>query len=318
VACVAVASTTAAAPCAPRARLDGDADAVARVTSALAALGIQVGGDAAGCPVVVAAVENDRSGGIAVAVRDSTNRSEGRVVSDARLAAAWIDSWIHDDFAPELVPPAAAVVPAAPSTTAHVDATPAAAPALIDRVSLDARYQRSFAFDGTGGSGFAGGACVRVGGACIGAEIAFGSLDVPMGVTRSDVSAAATASYALVLGNVVLSPQVALGAGRVDTDACAPPPCDPSTMMCMNAPPCPASVAHQQTYTPRLGAALRASIALFPHVWLEGTAAIVVVPLAHVDPTPGSTDPNGLMPGTLPGEPGALGQLAVGLRVGAP
>lgn len=314
--CVAVAGLPAAsaAPCAPRARLDGDADAVARVTAALAALGIEVGGRADGCPVIVAAVEDDRGGGIAVAVHDSTNRSEGRVVSDASLAAAWIDSWIHDDFAPQLAP-----TPPVVPVSASVDAAPAPAPAVLERISLDARYQRMFGFDGSGGSGVAGGACMRVGALCIGGELAVGSLDVPAGVTRSDASVAATASYAIALGNVVVSPQVALGAGRVTTDACAPPPmCDPSTMMCMAAPPCPAPVAHQDTYTPRLGAALRASVALFPHVWLEGTAAIVVAPFAHVDPTPGSTDASGLMPGTLPGEPGASAQLAVGIRVGSP
>ena len=36
-------------------------------------------------------------GGIAAATRDRTRRSGGRVVSDATLAAAWIDSWPHDD-----------------------------------------------------------------------------------------------------------------------------------------------------------------------------------------------------------------------------
>lgn len=287
------------------------------MTAALAALGIEVGGRADGCPVVVAAVENDRGGGIAVAVREGTNRSEGRVVSDATLAAAWIDSWIHDDFAPEPAAPGPVLSP--PAETARIEVAPVAAPTRIDRFSLDARYQRTFDFAGNGGSGFAGGACVRVGAVCVGGEVAFGSLDVPAGISRSDASIAATASYALTLGNVVVSPEVALGAGRVVTDACPMAPmCDPTQMMCAPPPPCTQTAAHQETYTPRLGATLRASVALFPHVWLEGTAAIVAVPLAHVDPSPGSTDASGLMPGTLPGEPGATAQLAVGIRVGAP
>jgi hypothetical protein len=47
---------------------------------------------------VVAQVELGTDGGIAVAIRDGGRRSEGRVVSDAAMAASWIDSWLRDDL----------------------------------------------------------------------------------------------------------------------------------------------------------------------------------------------------------------------------
>jgi len=308
-----------AGPCAPRAHLDGDAEAVARVTAALASLGIEVGatrGD--GCPVVVAAVELDRGGGIAVAVRDGTNRSEGRVVSDAALAAAWIDSWIHDDFAPAAVP-ALSPPSSAPAVPARVpvDAPPTAV-SVLDRFAVDAGYVQTFALDGSGGSGFAGGACVRAGALCVGARVHALKLDVPAGATRDDLAVTATASWSHALGNVVIAPELEAGVGKMATDACPPPPCDPTTMMCMPAPSCTNAGVQQATYTPRVGASLRASLPVFAHVWLEGTAAITVAPFGHGDPFPGQTDPNGMMPGTIPGEPAASAQLGVGVRVGLP
>src|SRR4051812_24691767 len=94
--------TVAAEPCAPRAALDGDRDAVERVGAELVKLGVIVAPAAAPasarCPAVRATVELAREGGIAVAVRGSAQRSEGRVVSDAGVAAMWIDAWLRDDL----------------------------------------------------------------------------------------------------------------------------------------------------------------------------------------------------------------------------
>ena len=89
--------------CTPHALLSGDGAAVERVGTELARLGVVVGAAAPGCPSVEAAVGLDE-GGIAVAVRDGSQRSEGRVVGDATIAAAWIDSWLRDDLEPWRVP----------------------------------------------------------------------------------------------------------------------------------------------------------------------------------------------------------------------
>jgi hypothetical protein len=317
---VAALQTAAAAPCPPRAHLDGDAEAVARVGAALEALGIVVDAKpSGGCPVVVAAVEFDRGGGIAVAVRDGTNRSEGRVVSDAALAAAWIDSWIHDDFAPAPLP--AAPVTAPGIVAARVDEPPVPAPSLLDRFAVDVGYVQSFAFDGSGGSGVSGAACVKLGALCVGARVIASSLEVPTGITRDDVAVTATASWSTALGRMVIAPEAGIGAGRMTTDACPPPPpCDPTTMMCQPAPPCDSAGVHGITYTPRLAATLRASVPLFDHVWLDGVASLGLAPLSHTGPLPGPMpDASGMvMPGSVPGEPDASLQLGVGVRVGLP
>jgi hypothetical protein len=320
---VAAMQTASAEPCAPRAHLDGDAEAVARVSAALSALGIQVSPRTDGqCPVVDAAVELDRGGGIAVAVRDATNRSEGRVVSDAALAAAWIDSWIHDDFAPEVpATPPASNAPGTVVAGSPQDAPPVAAPTLLDRFAIDAGYVHTFAFDGSGGSGFAGGACVRAGELCLGARVSTSQLDVQPGATRDDAMATATASWTRDVGSMRISPELGAGVGRMTTDACpAPPPCDPTTMMCPAAPPCDQVGLHQVSYTPRLTGALRVSVPLLPHVWLDGTAAIALAPFGHSEPFPGMMpDPAGNMTlGPIAGEPDAAAQLSVGLRVGVP
>jgi hypothetical protein len=316
---VAAVQPAIAAPCPPRAHLDGDAEAVARVSAALTALGIVVEPRPSGsCPIVIAAVELDRGGGIAVAVRAGGSRSEGRVVSDAALAAEWIDTWIHDDFAPEV--PAQPV--SAPGVVAtHVDAPPVAS-SILTRFAVDAGYVQSFAFDGSGGSGFAGGGCLALGAFCVGARVATMALDVPSGITRGDMSLSATASRAVTVGRMVVAPELGIGVGRMRTDACPPaPPCDPTTMMCPAAPPCDATGVHGITYTPRLAATLHAAVPLFDGVWLEGIASLALAPLSHTDPLSGPlmTDPSGMtMPGSVPGEPEASLQLGVGVRVGLP
>ena len=136
----AAAQTAGAEPCAPRAELGGDAEAVAKVAAELQRLGVDASTDPmkrparTSCPVIVAAVELDRGGGIAVAVRDSSQRSEGRVVSDAALAAAWIESWLRDDFT---APSPPEVMPLAPPSTVDAKPAPATTP-LLDRFSLPA------------------------------------------------------------------------------------------------------------------------------------------------------------------------------------
>ena len=155
------ARTVHAAPCAPSAALGGDADAVAQVGAELARLGDAIARDAAqaaasGCRFVVAAVAREPGGAISVAVHDGA-RSEDRRLSDASLAAEWIDSWLHDAV---LAPPA--LVPArdvddSPHAPAALHAT---APAPRgDRVLISASGLDTLA----GGSwlGASGGACVR-------------------------------------------------------------------------------------------------------------------------------------------------------------
>jgi hypothetical protein len=319
---VAALQTASAEPCAPRAHLDGDAEAVARVSAALATLGILVElgqpEPDARCPVVVAAVELDRGGGISVAVRDATNRSEGRVVTDAALAAAWIDSWIHDDFAPEVPAPMPSHAPGLVVSAVPHDAATRQSPSLLDRLAIDAGYVHTLSFDGSSGTGFGAGACVRAGELCIGARVAYSQLDMQGSATRDDLMATATASWSHSLGWMRISPELGAGIGRMTTAAClVPPPCDVTDANCPKVPPCDQTDLHQTSYTPRLTGALRVAVPLFPQVWLDGAAAIMLAPFGHSDPFYGMPDASGAK-GEISGEPDAAAQLSVGVRVGLP
>jgi hypothetical protein len=351
---VAAATQTAPAePCAPRAELGGDAEAVAKVAAELQRLGVDANTDplertATKCPVIVAAVELDRSGGIAVAVRDASQRSEGRVVSDAALAAAWIDSWLRDDFSappsetpPLVTAPPAEVPPAAPAAPD----TP-----LLDRFSLTASFLQTWSDDSTSWSGLALSSCVLVEGFCLGARAAYATQTVSADVSaagKRDLSLLATASYPHSLGRMSIAPELGLGVGQLTTsrvEGCKyePPACmDPMDPTCMNQPPaptmCPADGTSSvyvgdnftaTTYTPRVSAAFRIAIPLFDHVWLDGLAAATIAPFGHADDyatdaTMTMTDPNTMPGGTtgafpLPGDALFGFELGVGLRLGAP
>ena len=350
-----VAQTGMAEPCAPRAELGGDAEAVAKVAIELQRLGVDASTDplersATTCPVIVAAVELDQSGGIAVAVRDASHRSEGRVVSDAALAAAWIDSWLRDDF----VGPAVEPVPV--SAPANIEpAVPIAETPVFERFMLTASYLQIWSDDGTWWSGFAASGCVRTNGFCVGGRFGYAQKDVTADLTaasKTDLSLLATISYSQHLGRMSIGPELGVGVGRLTTsriDGCkplmTPTNCDPMTdPMCPPAEPDPTTCSDpggtmngqvyvgdnftQSTYTPRVSAALRVAIPLFEHVWLDGLAAATIAPFGHTDAYAAKapdgttmTDPNtmntaGLYP--LPGDATFGIQLGIGLRVGAP
>lgn len=334
--------TVGAAPCEPRAALGGDAAAVARVAAELARLGdatetAPVGDESpptSSCPVVVAAVELDRGGGIAVAVRDRSHRSEGRVVSDAALAAAWIDSWLRDDFA-------AIAATAPPSLAVDAIVAPAAVDSVFDRFAVAASFEQAWTPDRSRWNGVSVASCERQGKWCVGGRIRYATQDIAFGETaaaRSDTSALATASLSQQVGTMSIAPEIGVGVGRLVTDrieGCPPPVgCDPTTDgSCPNAPPpqtcTPVSSGpiyvgdnfHAATITPRAAAALRIEIPVFEHVWLEGLASVTLTAFGHTeDFLPGAMTPPGTAAPssiTLPGEPLAAFQLGIGLRVGA-
>jgi hypothetical protein len=330
---------------------------VASVTAELSRLGVQGGRAVPGCRGVFAQVELDRDGGIAVAIRDGSRRSEGRVVSDAAVAAAWIDSWLHDDLDGTTwlvaTPSTTTTVHAAsqvPPTARH-DALPQPrgplSPPLIEQFAIAAAYEQSWSDDGVSASGASVSGCLRVGRACIGGRARYsreGDRIVNLtAMNRSDVSVLATASVPFAVGRMTVAPELGLGFGRTSTrrvDGCMPammnPNCDPMDPNCQMLPTdCLDANGNKTfvgdgfasaTFTPRIAAALRIAIPLFDHVWLDGVASATLAPFGHSDPFAVAPDPNGTTnPGNvpvdqlaLPGE--ALGGLVlgVGLRVGAP
>lgn len=340
-------------PCAPRAEVGGGAVAVERVTGELVRLGVTVAAAAPGCPAVKAIVELDRDGGISVAVRDAAQRSEGRVVSDAALAAVWIDSWLRDDLDGWSAPPIRVVavdpvaVPSAPPLVPPNDVAATVPPvSVFEKFAISASYEQAWTEDGSSWSGGNIAACLRVGALCIGAraraayEPELTSQVTPTAASRSDLSLLATASLPIDVGQFFIAPEIGLGFGRFTTkrvEGCKPvmmPPanCDPADPMCVTPPPmCESTLTpnasglvyvgdglDETSYTPRLALALRVAVPLFSHVWLEGLASATFAPFGHREDYGGTAtefDP-GAFP--IPGEPGRAIQLGVGLRVGAP
>ena len=344
--------TLPAEPCAPRAELAGDAVAVAHVTAELHRLGVKAGTGSPGCRTVRAQVELDREGGIAVAIVDGSRRSEGRVVSDAGVAAAWIDSWLREDVdgvgwnEGTVVRHADSRSPTAgPPGTVPRDTAPRVS--RLERFAVTAAYEQTWTDDGAGASGLDLGACRRIGGTCLGARVRYGrEPDRVVDITamrRADVSILATGSVSIALGRLSLNPELGVGVGRRSTQRldCTPQDvmpdngnCDPTDPNCMPGPPPDAPPAcidpminkvyvgdklDVATWTPRAAASVRLAVPLFEHVWLEGIAGVTFAPFGHTEQFAAMTGGTAMQPGTdasLPGEPRSAVHLGVGLRVG--
>ncbi len=341
--------TVRAEPCAPRAVLGGDRDAVEKVGVELVKLGVALSSGSARCPAVQAQVELAREGGINVAVRGSAQRSEGRLLSDPEVAAMWIDAWVRDDLEVASWAPEAPL--GAPSVSTPRDAPAGAAQvahrSVLEDLGIAALYEQAWTDDSTSWQGGHLAACVRVAGLCIGGRVrALVQPDQVANLTmaaRSDVSAFATASMPIAAGQTILAPELGLGIGRFSTrriDGCAPaamppPNCDPTDPMCVMDPATGCTDAsgtapggklyvgdelENATYTPRITLALRISVPLFHHVWLDGLASYTLMPFGHTQPfapeKPSPMTPAGQV--DLPGEPGAGWIVGVGLRLGAP
>jgi hypothetical protein len=187
-------------------------------------LGVTVSSEVAndGCSTVRAQVAVDTTGGIAVAVRGASRGSEGRIVSDAALAAAWIDSWTREDVDLWAAPPprVASVQPSTHPIVPPSDVAPAvgaAAPTSSrwDRFAVSASYAQTWSDDDATWKGLDVAACVRVvGGFCVGGSVrvAFDEerLVHATGVARSDLSLLALARYPVAIGRMSIAPELAL------------------------------------------------------------------------------------------------------------
>jgi hypothetical protein len=336
-------------PCVARAELGGDADVVARVGVELAKLGVERGTPAPGCRGVVARVEADREGGIAVAIQDGARRSEGRVVSDVAMAASWIDSWLHDDLDGNawLISAPVRVGSTAPGLTQPA-VVKRSETWLLDQVSLTFAYEHAWSDDGATASGGSIAGCVRVGGVCLGGRARYvREPDRTVDLTamgRSDVSLFATASLPVRVGRMIIAPELGLGVGRTSTrriEGCevTPQNCDPMDPTCSMTPP-PSTCSDPNgkayvgdnfstaTYAPRLTGGVRIAVPLFERVWLDALATFVVAPFSHADRfatsinvgADGTIQPGDMgMPTdqfALPGESSFGFQVGIGLRVG--
>ncbi|MDQ3341687.1 MAG: hypothetical protein M4D80_41585 [Myxococcota bacterium] len=303
-----------------------------------------------GCSTVRAQVALDTTGGIAVAVRGASRGSEGRVVSDAALAAAWIDSWTRQDVDLWAAPPpqrVASIQPLVPPSDvepSRIDGV-AATSAGWNRFAVSASYAQTWSDDEATWQGLDVAACVRVvGGFCVGGSVraAFDKerLFNGTGVARNELSVLALARYPVAIGRMSIAPELGVGVGRLATrraeSECKmlmPPNCSPMDPMCMPQagmcdPTDPGTATAPKyyvgdgfsiaTYAPRIALALRIAVPLFEHVWLDGSAGYTYAPFAHGSSFESPNDA-GIAPElvALPGEPSGGYAIGVGLRVGA-
>ena len=347
--------TVGAEPCPSRAILDGDGAAVARVTDELHKLGVEVSREFAddGCTTIRAQVALDTTGGIAVAVRGASRGSEGRVVSDAALAAAWIDSWTRQDIdlwaAPAVTRVAMTDSVTPPSEVPpRVDAAAPSASSRWERFAMSASYAQSWSDDDATWRGLDVSACGQIaGGFCVGGSVraAFDAerLHNATGVARSDLSVLALARYPVAIGRMSIAPELGVGVGRLATrraeGSCKPlmpptcnamtdPMCVPEVAMCDPNDPGGTTMEPKYyvgddfsitTYAPRISLALRIAVPLFEHVWLDGSAGYTYAPFSHGSSFETVVD-DAIVPAelvALPGEPSGGFAVGIGLRVGA-
>jgi len=308
---LAVLASAASVDAAATVVLTGESDLVAAVEHSLAYRGVRV--VAAARPGMVQVnVQSDPSG-VVLSIHDRNGHLVERLVANAEIAAAVVESWVRDDLTRPLLEPheIATNETAPPATGPPVAMRPSAA----SGASVAVVFEPSLATDGSLWMGAGLGACVRVGRFCVGlgihvagdtattgnisahyAEVSDSSAasctEEHRALTRLDADALLTADLPIRLGAAGVAPGIGFGAGWLSTSA--------------------ALGDHAGTVT-TVGPRAEARILLsWPLGW--GFSADIalradVVPLAHrTHLTSGGFD--------LPGEPLGFARLGLGLRYG--
>jgi len=241
---LAVRAATADPSCPPAAHVAGDAELGHAVVLELSILGVASAEVPAGCPVAEVLVEQSGEG-VAVTLRDGAGRQAVQVVTDAQVAASWIESWVHPEIGAPLL--AARGAPAA-ATTPEVDVTAASAPAArpgrfaYRGLTLGAAAEMVSASDDSDWRGLSASVCARFGVLCAGltgrgADNRGISMDGGQTeVNRYQLELLASVSASLAIGRMTLVPSVGLGLAYEETGRAGGASCvdmiDPSGLVC--------------------------------------------------------------------------------------
>lgn len=293
--------------CPPGVRLVGDEAATKAVSALLLTAGVETSGEQH-CVTVIAELRQEPDGRLGVRLADTQGRSTDRLVSNAETAAAVIESWARVDLvapmleAPAPLPSAAQPVPEvelaapgqAPSTASKQAPSTASKPEPYARgVPADPHTD----FDATGWFGvslanddslwtdLSIAACLRMGAACLGAELR-GSFDTEVhddaadfDTDRGEVGGLLSAEFVLGIpeSRWRVAPGFAAGAGYVSSDVDA----DAS-------PEIGHAVSHGDV-SMRLGVFGRVTAALARGLHLSGRLGFEIAPLArtHAEPEDG-------------------------------
>jgi hypothetical protein len=285
------------------------------------------------CPAVRARVTR-QGDALTVVLRDPDGRSAGRRLADARIAAAWIESWMSPDLgapllAPRPAPPLAAPAAAAVPVPAVDVVRPADRAESDPRLTLGVGSRSLYAGDGSSWRSIDVAACARLGFACVGLtgsvadNTGFSANDGLTEAKRRAIDLLAIARVPIRVGRATVSPGVGLGVGwlRTERDESAEqqfvddPNCmtDPATgMECPPIPQAPYYIGdlhHAATFGVRGQLSVALSVPIGGPFALEVGAGLDLAPFAHRDPFPvatmqdDGTDPGGGENGGDPTDP---------------
>lgn len=316
--------------CVPTAVLTGAPELVSPLANELRMLGV-ASEATPDCPAVTADVERGRSG-FTISLREPNGRHVTRNLSDLRISATWIDSWLHQDLGASLL---AARLPPTPAASVSSEQTAATAPALSSR-----RYQATMGYESitrdrsVPWQGARGGLCTNLGPSCVGMQVALArraseySLENELfEFSERSVDLLAAIQWPIELGRTTLSPHLAIGAGWFETKRAGIPTCPVDGANC---PPEPEAMdaARRGTWSPRADAGLALSLPIASALHLRLGGGVGYRPLAApaqrtednseecLDPAdPACTQPE--IPGLLSfaKEPSTSWRLFIGLQV---
>jgi hypothetical protein len=335
------------ASCAPAARVEGDGEIARQVRLELATLGVRSSHIPPVCPAVDVSLSamGDRVG---VELRDPSGRRAQLVVTNAHVAATWIESWVHPELrAPLLVAPVFA--PAAPIEPIDLSAragaetkAPAAGEVAYRGVQLAAAAERLHASDGSDWRSVSLSGCARLGRLCPGllARLADNRDFVPeLGgkLDRVTVDLLASLGAPIAIGRMELAPSFAIGLGVLRTTdvPCGDDRVDDDGTTCQPHYPV------VTTLGPRAEFGLSGTFPIASRVSLIIAGSLAFAPMAYsrlvpsAEPNPDGSVPgdpdrpaddgndpatgeNGDLPAERPGEPDHYTRIGVGLALELP
>lgn len=224
--------------CKPTALVSGDPELAQSLGHQLRRLGVS-SRENAHCPTATATIERG-SAGVVVSLRGPEGRRTVRNLSDIRIAATWIDSWLHDDLgapllASRLLPQSAvALEPRAYPATIPLDVRDVSAPVAQHN---SRRYVASVAYEAisvdqstsSSWQGLRAGLCAQLGITCLGARISaarnsdstISELDASS-FARTSIDLLAHINVPISVGQAEIRPGLAFGAGWFQTIRKAP------------------------------------------------------------------------------------------------
>jgi len=297
--------------CPPGVRLVGDEAAAKAVSALLLTAGVQTSGEQH-CVTVIAELRREPDGRLGVRLVDTQGRSTDRLVSDAETAAAVIESWARVDLvAPMLEAPAQPVPEVelapkgqAPSRESKPETHAGGVPSGPRKdFEATAWLGVSLANDDSLWADLSFAACLRVGAACLGAELR-GSFDTEVhdddaefDTDRGEVGGLLTTEFVVGIpeSRWRVGPGFAAGAGYVSSD------------VDIDASPEMDHAVSRGDVSMRLGVFGHVAAALARDLHLSGRLGFEVAPLARTRAEP----EDGVL---IPGVPRWYLRFAVGVR----